>query len=41
MQKLLKTMGYLSPTGRIDWREIRFDLLVIIFLSIMFLAISL
>lgn len=33
MKKLMIKLGYIRSSGRIDWREIRFDTLAIAFLG--------
>jgi len=40
MNKILKRLGYLRPSGRVDWGEVRFDTIIIIFLFIIGIAIG-
>ena len=36
MVKLLKKMGYIRSSGRVDWDELRFDFIVLILLGGLF-----
>ncbi len=33
---MLKKLGYIKQSGKIDWEEVRFDVIVLIFLGVIF-----